>query len=78
MTFHGTSLKEEFDLWRSPISPVPGESRMLEQPSQTKNIEEFDDRFEVDVGLFVVHADDLRLAVGDGGLERFRSDANIH
>ncbi len=27
--------------------------------------EELDDRCEVDVGLFAVHADDLRLAVGD-------------
>jgi hypothetical protein len=26
--------------------------------------EEFDDGFEVDVGLAVIHADDLRLAVG--------------
>jgi hypothetical protein len=46
-------------------SPVPGESRMLEQPGQTKNTEELDDGFEVDVGFAVVHADDLRLAVGD-------------
>ena len=46
-------------------SPLPGESRMLEQPGQSKNTEELDDGLEVDVGLPVVHADDLRLAVGD-------------
>jgi len=50
---------------------------MLEQPSLTKNTEELDDGFEVDVGLTVVHADDLCLAVGDDGLARFRSGANI-
>jgi len=42
------------------------EPELREEPSALRiGREEFDDAFEVDVGLPVVHADDLRLAVGD-------------
>ena len=33
---------------------VPGESRMLEQPGQTKNTQEFHDGFEIECGLVIV------------------------
>jgi hypothetical protein len=60
-----TAEGREVSRSRASDSPVPGESRTLEQPGQTKNTEKFDDGLEVEVGLPVVHADDLLLAVGD-------------
>jgi hypothetical protein len=51
---------------RAPDSPAPGKSRMLEQPGQTKNTEEFDDGFEVECGLIVV--DCGHFALPDGSL----------
>ena len=52
-------------LLRASDSPAPGESRMLEQPGKTKNTEELDDGFEVDVGVAGIVVGDLLLAVGE-------------
>jgi hypothetical protein len=43
----------------------PGESRMLEQPGKTKNIEELDDGLEVQSVIPFVHCGTLCAAVGE-------------
>jgi hypothetical protein len=50
---------------RASDSPVPGESRTLEQPGQTKNTEEFDDGFEVERVVAFVHRGALCATVGE-------------
>ena len=61
----------ESQFWRShaEVAQAEGdviESELGEEPGALRiRREELDDGFEVDVGLFVVHADDLRLAVSD-------------
>ena len=50
---------------RASDSPAPGESRMLEQPGQTKNTEEFDDRLEVERVVALGHCGTLGAAVGE-------------
>jgi hypothetical protein len=69
--FANLAHADESEFWAShaEIGEAEGdvvESEFGEEPGALRvGREEFDDWIEVDVGLPVVHADDLRLAVGD-------------